>query len=123
MTCERCKERLFFTEKGGQWVRECPICGKMEVADIVSDPEATERFTVAENEAQADLINHPPHYQIGGIETIDIIEAMLSPEEYQGYLKGNILKYRERAEHKGNKQADYAKAVWYMKRLQAIDKR
>ena len=118
MTCERCKERLFFTEKGGQWVRECPICGKMEVADIVSDPEATERFTVAENEAQADLINHPPHYQIGGIETIDIIEAMLSPEEYKGYLKGNIIKYRERAGRKGDAESDHAKARWHYERIE-----
>ena len=60
-----------------------------------------------------DLVNKPDHYNIGGIETIDIIKSMLTAEEYKGYLKGNILKYRERAEHKGNAEQDYAKARKY----------
>ena len=64
-----------------------------------------------------DNVNSPAHYQNGGIETIEIIQTMLTPEEYRGYLKGNILKYRERAQHKGNAEQDYAKAKWYMDRL------
>ena len=64
-----------------------------------------------------DMVNSPPHYRRGGIETIEIIRAMLTDDEFRGYLKGNILKYRERAEHKGNADQDYAKARWYMDRL------
>jgi len=33
------------------------------------------------------------YYDVGGIETLDIIRAKLTPEEYRGYLKGNLLKY------------------------------
>ena len=66
---------------------------------------------------RADPVNRPAHYQTGGIETIEIIRAMLTDDEFRGYLKGNILKYRERAQFKGNAEQDYAKARWYMARL------
>lgn len=36
------------------------------------------------------------HYSVGGIECIDYIKAKLSPDEFRGYLKGNILKYGSR---------------------------
>lgn len=67
-----------------------------------------------------DMVNRPPHYQIGGMETIEVLELVLSPEEYRGYLKGNIIKYRERAKHKGNEQQDYEKALWYKERLEGL---
>ena len=67
-----------------------------------------------------DLVNKPDHYNVGGIETIDIIKSMLTVEEYKGYLKGNLLKYRERAEHKGNAEQDYAKAKKYYDWLEEL---
>lgn len=67
---------------------------------------------------ETDMVNHPPHYQIGGIETFDIIKTMLTREELIGYLKGQILKYRERAAYKGHQEEDWAKARWYYERLQ-----
>ena len=60
---------------------------------------------------------NPPHYTSGGIETIDYIKAKLTPEEYRGYLKGNVLKYISRAGKKGDPREDYAKARWYIERL------
>ena len=41
--------------------------------------------------AALDMVNSPPHYQTGGIETIDYIQAELSPEEFAGYCRGNAL--------------------------------
>ena len=67
---------------------------------------------------EPDMVNHPPHYQIGGIETFDIIRTMLTKEELIGYLKGQILKYRERAAYKGHQEEDWAKARWYYEKLQ-----
>jgi hypothetical protein len=58
-----------------------------------------------------DNINHPPHYKVGGIETIDFIEA-----KSLGYSLGNVVKYITRAEHKGNKLEDLKKAQWYLNR-------
>ena len=48
----------------------------------------------------SDLINNPEHYNQGGIECIDAIEAMLSEEEFIGYLRGNSQKYRWRFRYK-----------------------
>ena len=64
-----------------------------------------------------DLVNSPPHYMSGGIETIDFIKAKLTDEEFTGYLKGNVIKYLTRADLKGNRLQDLAKAKWYMDRL------
>lgn len=62
-----------------------------------------------------DMVNHPPHYKAGGIETIDFIEA-----KELGYHLGNVVKYVSRADHKGNKLEDLKKAQWYLAR--AIEK-
>jgi len=67
-----------------------------------------------------DDVNHPPHYQIGGIETIDVIEAKLTPEEFRGYLKGNVVKYLTRIGYKDNAGKDVDKMVWYALKLQPL---
>jgi hypothetical protein len=60
-----------------------------------------------------DMVNHPPHYTQGGIETIDYIRAKMSPEEYIGYLRGNIFKYNTRIGLKGDSVEDSGKIAWY----------
>lgn len=64
-----------------------------------------------------DNVNSPEHYKVGGIETIDFIKAKLTPEEFRGYLKGNVLKYASRAGHKNNAVEDAGKLAWYANRL------
>lgn len=39
-----------------------------------------------------DAVN-PDHYKQGNVECIDGLESALSPAEFEGFLKGNILKY------------------------------
>lgn len=53
------------------------------------------------------------HYNKGGIECIDAIKASMSSEEFQGYLKGNVMKYIWRWRHKG-KEKDLEKARVYV---------
>ena len=64
-----------------------------------------------------DPIN-PSHYQDGGIETIDFLEAKATPEEFEGYCKLNAMKYLSRAGKKERSTAveDKQKAVWYLNR-------
>lgn len=45
-----------------------------------------------------------------------MLEAWLSPDEYLGFLKGNVIKYTARAAKKGRVQ-DHAKAAWYAERI------
>lgn len=67
-------------------------------------------------EVNSDPVNHPDHYTAGGLEVIDILQAKLSSDEFEGFLKGNILKYVLRARHKNGLQ-DLQKAQWYLNRL------
>lgn len=64
-----------------------------------------------------DLINNPPHYMYGGIDTIAFIEA-----KRLGYHLGNVVKYITRAGRKGTTTGldDLRKARWYIDR--AIEK-
>jgi hypothetical protein len=63
-------------------------------------------------------VDHPDHY--GGKddphEVIKVLESWLTPEEFVGFLKGNVIKYQARARKKAGAQ-DYAKAAWYAARL------
>jgi hypothetical protein len=68
-----------------------------------------------------DRIN-PAHYKTGGIEVIDILRQKLTPEEFRGFCKGNIIKYSLRAERKGGRE-DYEKAAWYGSWLAGRDPR
>ena len=56
----------------------------------------------------------------GDIETIEIIRAMLTPEEYRGYLKGNIPSSIASAPYKGKTDEDYAKAKRYYDWLREV---
>lgn len=61
--------------------------------------------------SKPDPVNHPAHYKVGGIETIDFIEA-----KKLNYNIGNVVKYLTRADHKGNRLQDLRKAQWYLER-------
>ena len=65
-----------------------------------------------------DLIHSPAHYQSDeGIEAIDAIRAALTPEEFHGFCKGNVMKYLWRSQRKGAKTQDEKKAQWYLNRM------
>ena len=66
----------------------------------------------------SDQVDQPEHYRQGEIECIDAIQAALTPEEFRGYCKGNVLKYVWRERHKGQ-GVSLAKARWYLQRLLA----
>lgn len=60
-----------------------------------------------------DPINHPSHYQVGGIESITVIEAW-----GLGFCLGNVIKYISRAGRKNRTTLveDLKKARWYLDR-------
>lgn len=98
-------------------------------AEIISKPEVKEetyKFPELQSgggiipgrevfkESKKDPIN-PSHYA-GKIECIDAIESALSPEEFKGFLRGNVIKYNWRCMQK-NGVEDLKKAIWYEERL------
>jgi hypothetical protein len=58
----------------------------------------------------------PPvdHYNRGVIQPIDFMESHFTPDEYRGYLKGQVIKYISRYRYKGSPIADLAKAQTYI---------
>ena len=63
-----------------------------------------------------DEVNHPKHYCMGRIETIEAIKSALGDDGFQSYCAGNILKYTWRYKYKGGKES-LEKARWYLDRL------
>ena len=60
------------------------------------------------------------YYDAGGIGCIEYIKAKLTPEQYKGFLLGNILKYSSRMEHKGDAKADAKKLTTYSNWLEEV---
>lgn len=75
------------------------------------------RKIVRNPKPQPSTIDHPPHYTVGGIETIDFMQAKSSPEEFAGHLRLTTLKYLSRGPFKEDAIEDYKKARWYINRL------
>ena len=40
------------------------------------------------------------HYNALAVQPLELMKAILTPEEYRGFLKGNCIKYALRAGHK-----------------------
>ena len=80
-------------------------------------PTAT---TVDHNLHFFDPVEKPVHYAAGSVECIDAIEAQMTPEEFRGYLKGNVAKYMWRERKKGGKES-LKKARWYLNKLIDLD--
>jgi len=66
-----------------------------------------------------DEVARPSHYTSGSIECIDAIQAALTPEEFRGFLKGQVFKYYWRAGKKDGMKTkqDLEKAHWYGTKL------
>lgn len=105
----RSEGTLFMARKLREWAEDkqkapCPHCGE-KYGHGVSCPEL-------QNLPQpVDMIDHPPHYNQGDIEPIDVIE-----DWNLSYHLGQVLKYIARAKHKGRELEDLRKAQWYLAR-------
>jgi hypothetical protein len=68
-----------------------------------------------------DPVTNPAHYADGnGIECIDAIEASMSPQEFKGFLKGQLAKIRYGATQERMVPKTLKKAKWYLERLIAL---
>lgn len=91
------------------------LAKRYSIEDLACDIEPMSLSDVAVR--LYDAVNHPEHYNQGGIEFIDALESAQSEEEHNGYLQGNAMKYLWRYQHKGKALEDLKKARWYLNRL------
>jgi hypothetical protein len=103
------KELGMVKQRDGKWTHKIPM-QRAEVANPVI-AEWQPPAMIPMPEPKADNVNHPPHYKVGGIETIDFIEA-----KSLNYHLGNVIKYVTRADHKGDRLENLEKARWYLER-------
>lgn len=70
-----------------------------------------------------DVVERPQHYNRGDIQCIDAIRAQLTPEEWRGYLRGQVAKYNWRLGSKDALEIDARKLKWYATWLTGVDPR
>ena len=97
----------------------------LELYDAVDVPVAKSDKKPKELQPQPDIVvckpdddgkYHDAHYAaMAGLEPIELMQLVMSREEFIGFLKGNIIKYTMRAGHKQGEAAekDIAKAKRY----------
>ena len=73
-----------------------------------------------EEAPKSDAVNHPSHYNRYSREVIESIKGLCTPEEFRGYLKGNIIKYSARYPDKGGIQ-DIDKLAKYTQFLKEFE--
>ena len=73
-----------------------------------------------EEAPKSDAVNHPSHYNRYSREVIESIKGLCTPEEFRGYLKGNIIKYSARYSGKDGLQ-DIDKLAKYTQFLKEFE--
>ena len=90
--------------------------GKLEPKQEVAEAPTIDESVTEDKPTKImnDAVHHPLHYNLPGltIESVDVIRAVLTPEEFKGWCKGNALKYSLRAGRKdpAKEVQDLAKA-------------
>lgn len=75
--------------------------------------KAVQEMTAEIEKVKSDLVNNPPHYRVGGIDTLDFIEA-----KDLNFRLANVVKYVVRCGRKADSDPvqDLEKAAFYLKR-------
>ena len=81
-----------------------------------------EDYGVEIPEVKKDIVNHPPHYNSGGIECIDAMESAFGLEWVQHFCVCNAFKYVFRFLHK-NGVEDIDKACWYLNKYKELERK
>lgn len=64
------------------------------------------------------------HYISKAIQPWDAMESWMDATEFQGYLRGNVIKYVARCNEKGSPMQDLQKAQHYLQKLlEVMEKR
>ena len=62
------------------------------------------------------------HYMEGAMQAIQVCQAIMTHEQFEGFLMGNIIKYRMRAKYKGKYEEDMRKSNQYAYWLELLRK-
>lgn len=107
-------------------IADQPACGSFEErADEATFPFSGEEDGKTPRRASAhsdrklpenDAVNHPAHYCAAGVYCLEVLKAVMTPAQYEGFLRGNVMKYLWRY-NKKNGVEDLRKARVYLDEL------
>ena len=102
ISCENCdyKETCSFSN-----IDEVKVCASWEPNN---------------KQTPADIVNHPPHYESGKFECIDVMRETQGDEAVQNFCICNAQKYIYRHRNK-NGVEDIRKAKWYIDKYLEIE--
>lgn len=110
--CDNCKDASGFSNEARQQ-HDAPLMSDT----LRSAIDAANKISAIKNGSPIKDGSHKDpksrYYDAGGLETLDIIKAKLTPEQYRGFLLGNIIKYSCRANYKGEFDRDIEKVRFY----------
>jgi len=87
---------------------------------MISNDNQMEMFPELNAELNADDMQvSGSHYKDMAVQPWAVMEMVLTDEEFQGFLKGNIIKYTMRTGRKDGSD-DEGKAKHYMKKLREV---
>lgn len=70
---------------------------------------------------EADVVNHPKHYETGKFECIEVMEEVFGAEAVREFCLCNAFKYLYRCKRKENMEQDVDKAMWYLERFRSLE--
>ena len=82
-----------------------------------------QRVRIALGSVASDYQVDGSHYVDMGIQPWEVMEDLLTPEEFKGYLKGCLIKYSMRAGKKESSPMDAEKYRHYRQKLNEVSSR
>ena len=103
--------------------RNCPLYGKViHCYSSASDAEINENYSsvFGDTPTECTTVNHPDHYNQGGIECIDAMVSAYGKEAVENFCLINAFKYVWRNRDK-NGFEDIDKAIWYLNKVKELN--
>lgn len=98
------------TQWGHDMVETCLEIDKDHTLSLYCERDQTEQVEAMLNKGDSmkadDIQAGGTHYKDMGVQPWTVMEALLTPEEFRGYLKGNLIKYAMRQGKKDSPDAD-----------------
>ena len=104
---------------------KCPECGWNEIKDFNTHRLCLNcgwQISINKSKTEKPLMGsalQAKHYQNTDQQPIEIMQRNLTPEEFKGFLKGNVIKYLFRSQYKGTEIQDLEKMLQYATWLHA----
>lgn len=114
-----CSENMANCKLIGKWEQEVKIGDKpcLDIHD--ASEEELDKAIALINNTTVNAVDHPSHYNQGGIECIDAMVSAFGKEAVENFCLCNAFKYVWRNRDK-NGFEDIDKAIWYLNKIKEL---